>query len=363
MTAAAAMVVGANVGTTSTALFAIIGATPAAKRAALAHVTFNVITAMVAIATLPLMLAIVTQIASLLRLDGQPATLLAIFHTLTNVVGLLIMLPAMNLLVRQLEARFKVIEGDESQPRYLDHNVQSTPSLALDALAMELDEMGRAARQAAGEALNSETRDSRARTMTLAVLEKINLAVGEFAAGIHRQESDSLLSAALPNALRVAQYWVNVGEHALELQHTVGKAVIDLPALAEEVHHLRAEAVAFLGLFDPPGTDSQKTGYQTILSAGESFEKLYDSTKNHILIAGARGQISPSRMAAVLEQLNAVHRLITQSRKAAYYLELYNQARQPSVEKETDLPSASPVSPEERDTPEEGDKQETRNLS
>ncbi|MDO9290139.1 MAG: Na/Pi symporter, partial [Hydrogenophaga sp.] len=49
---AAAVVIGANIGTTVTALLAAIGATPNARRAAAAHVTFNVVTACVALALL-----------------------------------------------------------------------------------------------------------------------------------------------------------------------------------------------------------------------------------------------------------------------------------------------------------------------
>ena len=50
---AAAVVIGANVGTTFTALLAAIGATPNARRAAAAHVAFNLITGTVALVLLP----------------------------------------------------------------------------------------------------------------------------------------------------------------------------------------------------------------------------------------------------------------------------------------------------------------------
>ena len=335
LTAAAAMVIGANVGTTSTALFAIIGATPTAKRAALAHVSFNVITALVAIVTLPLLMMLVREISDLLRLGDQPATLLAIFHTMTKLLGLLIMWPATDFLVTQLEKRFKVIESQEGRPKYLDKNVQSTPSLALDALAMELDEMGKLTRQSAREVLSSENTDPQHPTLALASLEKLNLAVGEFAGGIHRQDSDTLLSAALPNALRVAQYFVNVAEHALEFHQSIAKAQIEDEKLAQEGHQLRAEAINFLKLFDT-GEDSNEPDYAAIREAAEAFEKHYDSGKNHILIAGARGQIRSSHMAAVLEQLNALHRIIKQSTKAARYLEAFYQAVHPDADEQTD---------------------------
>ncbi|MBK9685599.1 MAG: hypothetical protein IPO59_20800 [Betaproteobacteria bacterium] len=47
------MIIGANVGTTATALLAAIGATPNARRVAAPHVIFNVLTACVALALLP----------------------------------------------------------------------------------------------------------------------------------------------------------------------------------------------------------------------------------------------------------------------------------------------------------------------
>jgi len=50
---AAAAVIGANIGTTSTAALAAIKATPSAKRLALGHVSFNLITGLVALSLLP----------------------------------------------------------------------------------------------------------------------------------------------------------------------------------------------------------------------------------------------------------------------------------------------------------------------
>ncbi|MCB2003143.1 MAG: Na/Pi cotransporter family protein, partial [Rhodoferax sp.] len=58
---AAAVVIGANIGTTFTALVAAIGATPNARRAAAAHVIFNLITACVALALLPWLIAALTR--------------------------------------------------------------------------------------------------------------------------------------------------------------------------------------------------------------------------------------------------------------------------------------------------------------
>ena len=90
---AAAAVIGANIGTTSTAALATLKATSAAKRLALSHIGFNLITGVVALCLLPLMLAFVHQLGDILELESSPTALLALFHTLFNLLGVLIMLP------------------------------------------------------------------------------------------------------------------------------------------------------------------------------------------------------------------------------------------------------------------------------
>ncbi len=76
---AAAVVIGASIGTTVAALLAVIGATPNARRAATAHVLFNLVTAGVALALLPRLIAALSraQLATGMA-DGQ-AILLALF--------------------------------------------------------------------------------------------------------------------------------------------------------------------------------------------------------------------------------------------------------------------------------------------
>ncbi len=102
--AAAAMVIGANVGTTTTALIAVIGATPNAKRAAAAHVAFSVITGCVALLILPWMLALVLSIQIDLSMEPDAPTVLAMFHTLFNVLGVALLWPFTDRLVAFLES-------------------------------------------------------------------------------------------------------------------------------------------------------------------------------------------------------------------------------------------------------------------
>lgn len=93
MQGAAAVVIGANIGTTVTALIVAIGATPNAKRAAAAHILFNVLTGLVALAILPWLIDFLSVLGVWLALDGSVTARLALFHTVFNVLGVVLIWP------------------------------------------------------------------------------------------------------------------------------------------------------------------------------------------------------------------------------------------------------------------------------
>ncbi|MCA9536580.1 MAG: Na/Pi cotransporter family protein [Myxococcales bacterium] len=88
VTQAAAMIIGVNVGTTVTAMIAAAGASVAAKRVAVAHLLFNLVTAGLAFALLPLFLNIANTLA-----EGNAATAIAVFHAVFNITGVIVVWP------------------------------------------------------------------------------------------------------------------------------------------------------------------------------------------------------------------------------------------------------------------------------
>jgi phosphate:Na+ symporter len=90
---AAAMILGANIGTTIDAVMAAIGVRTAAKRTALVHILFNVIGSIIALIFFKPLLALVDLITPGEEIGIGITTHLAMFHTLFNVLGTLIFLP------------------------------------------------------------------------------------------------------------------------------------------------------------------------------------------------------------------------------------------------------------------------------
>ncbi len=124
--AAAAMVIGQNVGTTVTAAIGAVGGNVAAKRTAAAHVAFNVATGVIAMLLLPVFLAAAKEVA-----DGDPAVQIAVFHTMFNIMGVLVLLPFIHGFCARIEKWFP---GDDLEELVeLHDSTLKIPAVALQA--------------------------------------------------------------------------------------------------------------------------------------------------------------------------------------------------------------------------------------
>lgn len=130
--AALALAIGANIGTTVTAIVGSLGANSAGRRLALGHVLFNLITGAVALLALPLLLWLVEQISALLGIAADNHTLkLAVFHTMFNLLGVVIMLPWLNRLQTLLHRLIPGHEPETSHPIFLNQAALESPAAAV----------------------------------------------------------------------------------------------------------------------------------------------------------------------------------------------------------------------------------------
>ena len=128
-----ALVLGANIGTSVTALLAAIGKPREAQRAAVAHLLFNVAGVILWIPFVGWLVSVVGSIG------GGTAREVANAHTIFNVTNALIFLPFVNQFAALVTKMVpdKPIEGD-MRPKYLDKSLIRNPSLALSAARMEM---------------------------------------------------------------------------------------------------------------------------------------------------------------------------------------------------------------------------------
>jgi phosphate:Na+ symporter len=145
---AAAMVLGANIGTTANAPLAAIGGTIATKRTALAHVMFNVIGAAWA---LPLLFPLLRLVDVIMPGDPTGAAItahLAGLHTIYNIINVSLFLPFINkfakLVTWVIRDKQPVVEESKSKHykfSYLATIKTNTPEFNILRVEKEISDM------------------------------------------------------------------------------------------------------------------------------------------------------------------------------------------------------------------------------
>ncbi|MFP5465489.1 MAG: Na/Pi cotransporter family protein [Gammaproteobacteria bacterium] len=330
---AAAVVIGANVGTTVTALLAVLGATPNARRAAAAHVLFNLLTGAVALLLLPWLIDFINRLQALLELDAAPAVTLALFHTVFNVLGVALMWPLAARLTESLTRRFRTAEEDEARPQHLDSTLLSLPALALDALIQEVRRMGEAALRGARRVWRVEQAGAPASLPEQAVVAQLNAAIARFIAQLHRASMAVESAQRLPEVLRAARYYDAVAELAAELAAMPYPDTLGSPALRDRLLDFVARTEQVLAVDADVGAVEPDARQADLV-------RRYRALKAAMLAEGARGEFDIHDMELCLRRLSRMRRLAEQALKGAMTLQTLNLSADRTVI-EADLPISS----------------------
>ena len=139
---ALALAIGANIGTTITAIIGAMGANIEGKRLAGGHLVFNIVTGLIAIAVIHPFAAVVRFVSDAVGILPDDHSLrLAVFHTLFNLVGVIVMTPLLPVLVRLLARLLPAREVELERPRYLTAEAAAFPETALEAVRLETDHL------------------------------------------------------------------------------------------------------------------------------------------------------------------------------------------------------------------------------
>jgi len=143
----AAMVLGANIGTTIDAFFACIGTTTAGKRAGLVHILFNVIGSVWAVFLLTPFLKLVNLITP--QGTGAPLTFhVAMFHTVFNVLNTILFLPFVkqyaafvSFLIKDKDSDIEKDKYKSYKLNYLSDSIRQTPEFNILRAEKEIRDM------------------------------------------------------------------------------------------------------------------------------------------------------------------------------------------------------------------------------
>lgn len=136
---ALALAIGANVGTTITAIIGAMSANHQGKRLAGAHLIFNMITGLIAIVFIWQIIWLVDLLSRNFGIATDNYTLkLAVFHTVFNLIGVLVMSPFVGKLVTLLERLIPTPEVSIVETQFLNDSVVDFPETLLTAVRNEV---------------------------------------------------------------------------------------------------------------------------------------------------------------------------------------------------------------------------------
>lgn len=320
---AAAAAIGTNIGTTSTALFSVIGATHNAKKVAAAHIIFNLGTGIVALSTIPILLHGVETLASFGK-DFDLAATLALFHTTFNILGVCIFLPFVKQLVAFLDKHIGSEIAKLGKPKYLDDNVLSPPTLAMDALFMELGHLGEMTRELCQKALVYHHRHPDFSKDKHAI-DSLITAIRKYCVKMQQLDLPDQVAIRLPAALRVTQYFrkatdiiSDISQQYSDLDHNLtGPVNTSARAFRHEVRDI-------LDVAHTPCSPEFVNLQQLMHELGDSYHEL----KDELLRSGAQGSLELSRMVSLLEYYSHTRTMCEQAVKGTTFWSLLRDIEQ-----------------------------------
>jgi len=312
---AAMVIIGANLGTSSTAAFAAIGATAGARRVAAAHVMFNLVTTVFAVATLPWLMVGIAAVRDFVGLPSDAGITLALFGTTFNVLGVILILPFSAMMVRWLERRFISPEEDFARPQYLDDSLLEVPALSLRALTLEVERLGQLALTLAVDALSRTPQSLQALHRRKIAIDLLGEHIRDYIGRMNRALLPTPVADALAPMLRALQHFEELADLAVAGPVPEPLVLPDLLILRENfvcaIAVVMAEADVVSPAFDIRRLE-QVTAEQNVV---------YESLKAGLLKAAAQGQIGLPVMDTYIQDIGRKHRTVDRAVKAARRLE------------------------------------------
>ncbi|MCW8916311.1 MAG: Na/Pi symporter [Magnetovibrio sp.] len=301
---AAAMVIGANIGTTSTAMIAVIGATPNAKRVAASHVVFNLLTGVVAVIILPFILGTVGWLQNTMNLTTDAATSLALFHTVFNVLGVILIFPVAKRLTTYLKTRFVSLEEDLGRPRFLDKTALVVPALAVESLMMELSRLQEISISIVTTALDPVLPKHEELRQRLGVVETLSKRIGDYARKMYQAELPPSISDALMHPYRALQHF----EEIARIAATLPQRRAERPALDAETERLLDTYIKVvngeLKLMTSPDPVPEDWNPK---KARNNIKLAYAALKSALLALGAKGDLKFKQLEATISYIDHIH--------------------------------------------------------
>ncbi|WP_366921743.1 Na/Pi cotransporter family protein [Metallumcola ferriviriculae] len=248
--AALPILLGDNIGTTITALLASIGTNLTAKRAALAHIMFNLVGSLIFLLGMGFFKEWVLSISS-----SDISHQIANAHTSFNIINTLLFLPFVNIYVKFIEKILPgEVETEQFGPVFLDERMLKTPAIALSLANKEIARMAELAQRNVTDAMQGFFKqDERILKDVFEredIIDNLEESITTYLAQIAQKGMDPALSNRHTGLLHAINDIERVGDHAENIaQMAMGRIEDTLPFTAQATEELQEMSAMVLETF------------------------------------------------------------------------------------------------------------------
>ncbi|GAV19500.1 phosphate:Na+ symporter [Mariprofundus micogutta] len=275
---ALALAIGANVGTTITAILGSLSSNEQGKRLAGAHLIFNAVTGVIAILFIHQLLVAVDFISEVVGIDAEDFTLkLAVFHTLFNLIGIIVMLPFVNRLVIYLERLIKADKEHFAKPKYLNDSALEFGDTAIEAMRQETLNIYDKATEIIARGLSLNKQDIFSGEKLKEVIRKRAKPVDYDLEDAYDRYIKTLYSALLEFSYRVPADMSEPGQ--LEDIRNCNQIIIQT---LKDVKHLQKNMLGFIASLNPDMRDEYNLIRRRIAKVLRRLEKIRQGEKTRL---------------------------------------------------------------------------------
>jgi len=366
LSAGIALIFGANIGTCVTALLAAIGKPREAVQAAIVHVLFNIAGVVLWVGFIDQLVAVVTTMTPT-GSDGIPNTprLIANAHTVFNIANTFIFI-WFSTQVGQLAQRLVPIrpepEEKRLEPKFLSEDLISTSSLALDAVRMEIRELGRPVKKMMRAIMPATLTGTRHTLNSIAQMDSdvdyLHGHIIQYLRRIGLQRMTEKESGRFVGLMEIANYVENIGDIIETDLVAIGKRRIDekisvSPQTEKMLHEFASKVEEALSITLEAVLENDGEAARQVIDMKAKINQMAVKASEH----GAHRLLAdePNRMASYRREMEIVEKL----RRIYYFTKriakIIDESNQPQS---VAAPEAEEPPVEESSTPMEQNQQE-----
>ncbi len=235
--AALPVLFGDNIGTTITAIIAAIGASVAAKRAAAAHVIFNIVGTTIFVFALAPVTYVVIWLGDITNANIRMQ--IAYAHGMFNVTNAIIQLPFVGLLAFIVT---KIVRGENKEleygPKYLDLRLLTNPSVGLGQAQHEIVRMGEFARESLNDAadyfFNKNEKSKNLSTQKEEIINDLDRKTTEYLVKIQQNSLNEQQSAKASILMQSINDIERIGDHAENILELADFSILKKVEISDE---------------------------------------------------------------------------------------------------------------------------------